>query len=349
MIYMLKKILILTFIILIGSYSWYSFQINRTYMMPTDHLEIEAGLGVKQISADLTIAGYIHSDFWFRVYIWRQKLDNKIQAGIYELPAKLNIKNLVNILTSHNTVDNSVRMTFIEGWNIEDIANYLNTEFGHDKNEFYSLVGYPISNPNNINGHTVSSSEFVKEYDFLLDKPTNVGLEGYIFPDTYLFKFDADLEDILQKIFDNFSIKLSDTMRADIAQQNKTIYEVVTIASILEREFQTVEDKKIGSGIIQNRLDIGMALQMDSTVNYATGKNLPGVTSTDLEVDSLYNTYKYSGLPPGPISNPGLDSLVAAIYPEETDYLYFLHDAEGKTYFAKTFSEHAVNKQKYLP
>ncbi len=345
---MLKKLIILAIIIIVAGYSWYSFQINKVYEVPTTDLEISAGLGVKQISSSLHTAGYIHNDFWFRVYVWRQELEDKFIAGMYELPSELSIVELVEILTTNNTISEAVKMTLIEGWTIENIADYLNTEFGHDKNEFYRLVGYPLSDPNNTNGKTISNSDFVSEYNFLSDKPAGVGLEGYIFPDTYLISPDASLEEILSKTFDNFFIKLSDTMRTDIEKQDKSIYEIVIVASILEREFRIASDKKIGAGIIQNRLDINMALQMDSTVNYITGKNLPGVTFTDLEVDSPYNTYKYPGLIPGPISNPGLDSLVAAIYPEETDYLYFLHDIEGNTYFAKTFAEHSQNKQRYL-
>ncbi len=344
----MKKVILLVILGVFIGYGWYSYQVNRVYELPITQLEISSGLGVKQISAELLEAGYIHNDFLFRVYVWQKGVENKFIAGLYELPKETSMAGLVEILTSSQTKNQSVKLTFIEGWSVEDIAKYLNNKFGHDENVFYKLVGYPFSSPENNEGITTYDDSFESEYSFLLDRPDGVGYEGYIFPDTYLVDSEATLQDILRKAFDNFDVKLSDQMRADIKKQNKTIYEIVTIASILESEFRDAEDKKIGAGIINNRLDIGMALQMDSTVNYITDKNLPSVTFQDLEVDSKYNTYKYAGLPPGPIANPGLDSLVAAIYPAETDYLYFLHDAKGNTYFAKTFAEHSRNKQKYL-
>lgn len=349
---MIKKFVQLLFILMLlvggGGYAWYWYQISHVYALPQRQVEISPGLGVKAISRDLTAAGIVANDFWFRTFIWQKGLEEEIIAGVYELPEKASMRQLVEILTSHTTVDAAVRVRFIEGWTIANMATYLHDEYKIVEDDWYQIVGYPLQSAYNTDGQTVFDPSYEATFTFLEDRPDGVGYEGYIFPDTYLVASDGGVDAILQKAFTNFDIKFSDEMRSTIASQGKSIYEIVTIASILEREFQTLEDKKVGAGVIANRLAIGMALQMDSTVNYITGKKLAAVTATDLEVDSPYNTYMYPGLPPGPIANPGLDSLIAAVYPEETEYLYFLHDLEGNTYFAKTHDEHVANKNKYL-
>jgi UPF0755 protein len=180
----------------------------------------------------------------------------------------------------------------------------------------------------------------------LADKPADATLEGYLFPDTYEVSTDQTCEQMIDAMLINFGNKLTPELQEKIKGQDKTIFEVVTMASLLEKEVKTLEDKKIVAGILHNRLQMGMPLQLDSTVNYITGKNDPGVLIKDTQIDSPYNTYKYKGLPIGPISNPGMDSISAALEPTETDYLYYLSD--GKTYYAKTLKEHAANRAKYL-
>ncbi|MGB0757180.1 MAG: endolytic transglycosylase MltG [Patescibacteria group bacterium] len=346
---------IIKFIVTLGvvaavlGFIWYSYEMNKDYTVRQQQVEISPGLGVKQISAELELAGLIHNDFVFRTYVWQKGLEEDFIAGVFDLPETMSQKDLVDILTSHNTIDNSIRITLIEGWSVDEIAETVSeTLEGVTLQDVYVEIGFPQTTKNNANGQTYSNPVYEEEYVFLQDRPEGTGYEGYVFPDTYIVKETATVEDVVRKAFDNFDVKFSEEMRRDVVAQGRTIYEVVTIASILEREFQTLEDKKVGAGIIQNRLDIGMALQMDSTVNYVTGKRLPAVTFEDLEVDSPYNTYMYPGLPPGPIASPGLDSLIAAVYPDTTSFLYFLHDPAGNTHFAETFDQHVANKAKYL-
>jgi UPF0755 protein len=142
----------------------------------------------------------------------------------------------------------------------------------------------------------------------------------------------------------NFGKKLNPELREKIAVQKKTIFDIVTMASLLEKEVITLDDKKIVAGILWKRLEIGMPLQLDATVNYVTGKNDPSVTIKDTTIDSPYNTYKYKGLPKGPISNPGIDSIIATIYPKKTNYWYYLTD--GKTIFSETLQQHNTAKAK---
>jgi UPF0755 protein len=145
----------------------------------------------------------------------------------------------------------------------------------------------------------------------------------------------------------NFSKKLNTGLREQIISQKKTVFEIITMASVIEKEVRTMDDKKIVSGIFWKRLETDMALQSCATVNYITGKNDPGVSLKDLEIDSPYNTYKYRGLPKGPISNPGLDSILSAIYPDQSKYWYYLSTSTGKIIFSKTFAEHRAAQAKY--
>jgi UPF0755 protein len=143
----------------------------------------------------------------------------------------------------------------------------------------------------------------------------------------------------------NFDQKLTPALMAEIKAQKKSIFSIVTMASLLEKEVKTQEDKKIVSGILWKRIAIGMPLQLDATINYITNKGDASVTIKDTKINSPYNTYKYYGLPKGPISNPGLDSISAAIYPTKTNYLYYLTD--GKTIFSETLEQH-IEAAKYL-
>lgn len=179
-----------------------------------------------------------------------------------------------------------------------------------------------------------------------VDLPEN--LEGYLFPDTYEFPLGVDSETIVRVMTSNFDTKITKDIREEIARQGKSLREIVIMASILEKEVKTFEDKKIVSGILWKRLSVSMPLQVDSTITYITGKKTIRISLEDTQIDSPYNTYKYLGLPPTPISNPGIESILAAVYPKESDYWYYLSKPDGKTVFSKTLSEHNVAKSKYL-
>ena len=165
-------------------------------------------------------------------------------------------------------------------------------------------------------------------------------LEGYLFPDTYYFEKSSSVEEVVKKMRDNFDKKITEDLTINS--------EIIILASIVQNEVNSVEDMSKVAGIFYNRLKIGMPLQSDATVNYVTGKKMRQPLIEDTKIESPYNTYLHLGLPPGPISNPGLDAIKAAIYPEDTDYMYFLNPLDGPTIFSKTFEEHNANKKKYL-
>lgn len=173
-------------------------------------------------------------------------------------------------------------------------------------------------------------------------------LEGYLFPDTYEISPEDGIEEIVEKMLDNFDKKLTSELREEISSQGKTVHEIVIMASLFEKEVRTFEDKKIVAGILWKRLESNMPLQVDATIIYITGKKTTKILKEELRIDSPYNTYKYKGLPLGPISNPGLESILAAIYPQESQYLYYLSTPEGETIFSRTLKEHNTAKAKYL-
>ncbi len=244
-----------------------------------------------------------------------------------------------------------VTLRFIEGWNARQIAAYLNydqdrTQLPHILNEADFLAAQQKFDTTN--------------YPLLAGKPKTAGLEGFLFPDSYRF-YESALNPassspeqisnlIIKKMLDNFSQKFTSEMQVQATKQNLSIYKIITLASIIEKETgASLTEKKIIAGIFYNRLKVGMPLQSDATVNYVTKKNEAMPSEADTKTDSPYNTYKYAGLPPGPIANPSLNAIIAALYPSESDYMYFLHDQKtGQAIYAKTFDEHIKNKFKYL-
>lgn len=227
----------------------------------------------------------------------------------------------------------------IEGWRNTDIAKELINQGLTSSSDFTKATWYDYSD----------------QFDFLKDKPKGIDLEGYLYPDTYRVYASSTAEEIITKMLTNFDNKLTAQMRADIKAQGKTINEIVTMASLIEKEapisYQTgkLDDAKIVSGIFWNRIRSGQALQSCATLAYVLGVNKPQYSEADTRIDSPYNTYQNPGLPPGPIANPGILAITAAIYPIKTNYNYFLTPSGSKDLvFARTYDEHLRNKNKYL-
>lgn len=171
--------------------------------------------------------------------------------------------------------------------------------------------------------------------------------EGYLFPDTYFFNHSMTDTEIAQIMTNNFDKQIK-SLESDIAKSKRSLDDIIKVASIVERETIFPEDRPKVAQVLWRRLDLKIPLQADVTFAYINGKGTFQLTDEDLKTDSPYNTYNRVGLPPTPIGNPGLDSIKAALYPSDTKYLYFLSDKKGRMYFAKTFEEHQVNREKYL-
>jgi UPF0755 protein len=256
------------------------------------------------------------------------------------------------------------KITIIEGWSNTEIQKYLERQLGISSTQFKEA------------NQSFSSDEF----SFLASKPVKASLEGFLFPDTYLVFPDSTAEEVFTKMLENFGKKLvkaqgelqpNSSGRFTIesypglvinGKPGISLYELIILASIIEGETgrdvsagnldsrQRLDaERKVVAGIFYNRLLIGQALQSDATVNYATGKSEAAPSLTDTQTPSLYNTYLHAGLPPGPIANPSLSSLIAVFSPVKTEYYYFLHkQPSGEVVYSKTFAEHTINKQKYL-
>ncbi len=291
---------------------------------------IKKGSDAKEISLELKKEKLIRHSSIFRIYVLFSRASKKLQAGQYELSPSMSLSEIVKKIFRGEVIKKKI--TIIEGWNLKDIASYFEENDICSREEFIELT----------------KKDFNGEFDILKDKPKDLSLEGYLFPDTYEIIPGTPPEEIIKKILSNFDKKLTSELKQEISRQKKTIFEIVTMASIIEKEVKTLEEKKIVSGIFWKRIKIGQPLQSCATINYITGKNNPAAFLKDIEIDSPYNTYKYYGLPLGPISNPGLDSIIAAIYPTETEYFYYLSTPEGKTIFSRTLKEHNAAKAKYL-
>jgi UPF0755 protein len=244
-------------------------------------------------------------------------------------------------------------ITIPEGWTSREIGQYFEGLGKWQSEEWLEVVGFPQVDYRQ-NKTMPALYDYSGEFTFLKDKPKYYSLEGYLFPDTYRIYASSTVSDAVVKLLANFDAKLTPQMRADIKAQGKTIYEIVTMASIVEKEAPIDnsggdnQDARLIAGIFWNRLKSGQGLQSDATLSYILGDTKASHSGSDLTVNSPYNTYKYRGLPPGPICNPGLVALQAAIYPLTSSYNYFLIAPDKKVYYARNYAEHLDNKYKYL-
>jgi UPF0755 protein len=292
---------------------------------PEASFTVTSGDGVRKVASDLDEAAIISYDFPFLVYLKFSGLSSSIQAGDYKLSATMSPKMIAEILTK-GRVD-SKKITIPEGWTIEDIGTYLEKEGVVTKSDF------------------LASARQNYDYDFLADKPAGQSLEGYLFPDTYQISNTTDADSIVKLMLDNFGQKLTSQIRASIDDSGKSIYEIVSLASVVEREVSKPEDRKLVAGVFWNRLTEGMALESCATIQYILKSDKPRFSYEETRVESPYNTYINPGLPVGPIGNPGIDSINAVLKPEKSDYVYFF-SAEGVTYYSKTLDEHEEKNSK---
>lgn len=335
---MIKKIIIFIAIVSVaGFFYWQNLNSPVDLNGHEQVFLVSKGETAKQTINNLKKENLIKSPFYFAYQLKRGQLN--IKAGEYLISPRLTAKEIIKILTQGDALSQERSITIIEGWNLKDIGAYLKNNQVVGADDYLKLAQAPLSG---------WKFDFLKS-DFLNDAPKQANLEGYLFPDTYRIFKETTAEQIISKMLNNFDKKLTLEMRAEIKRQKKTVYEIVTMASVIEKEVRSIDDMKIVSGIFWDRIKNLQALESCATLAYILGVNKAQYSIADTKVDSLYNTYKYRGLPPGPIANPGLNAIKAAIYPEFTGYNYFLSDpATGKTIYSKTLEEHNLNKYKYL-
>lgn len=288
---------------------------------------IEKGESVREIASDLESKELLKDDFLFLVYLKIKGLSGQLIAGDYLIRQDITPLQLIDTFTSGRIA--SIKITIPEGWTNDRIADYLNEKGIVTKEDF------------------LTATKKSYDYPFLAQKPADKDLEGFLFPDTYQLSYKVTADQIVQKMLENFQKKVDTPLSKEISAAGLEYYDLLKLASIVEREVAKPEDRKVVAGIFLSRLDEGMPLESCATIQYILKVNKTQFTYDETRTPSLYNTYLNPGLPAGPIGNPGLESIKAVIYPTITEFRYFL-SADGTTYFSKTFAEHEEKKVKYL-
>ncbi|PJE75621.1 endolytic transglycosylase MltG [Candidatus Uhrbacteria bacterium CG10_big_fil_rev_8_21_14_0_10_48_11] len=326
--------LVLSLLLYLGTFAGGIFRSPGGDASPV-HFVITKNENLGSIAQDLREKGLIVSTRTFEAYVWLRGWSRSLQAGEYTLGYDLNVRELAQILASGSDAASERTITIIEGWTIDDIARYLEKQGVVTADDFRQAL-------DRLADHETVS--------VLADKPASASLEGYLFPDSYRIFKGASADEVASKMLNTLDQKLAPDLRSAIAKRGQSIFTTLTVASILEKEIRDPADLPIAADVIYKRLGVGELLQSDATLNYllATGNKKPQLTFEDLKNPSSYNTYVHPGLPPGPIANPGLAAIKAAIYPDTNDYWYFLTDKEGHTHFAKDYETHLANKRKYL-
>lgn len=320
-------------ILLVGSFFYLRYRVCFSHGKNSEEkvFSIEEGSSNAKIAKKMKESGLISGEIYFYIYVKMNKVSRRIFPGEYIISGNMTIPEIVHIIT--NPEEKFENVTFPEGFTFRQIADRLDAS-GLPGEEFLELAKNPVN--------------LKKRYSYLQSDDV-LNLEGYLFPDTYFFKKDISAENIAGRLLDTFDEKLDNNLREEIIRQGKTIKEIVTMASILEKEVQTLEDMKIASGIFWKRISVGQRLESDAPLSYILDDNNDSHSGKDLEINSPYNTYRYAGLPPGPICNPGKNAILAAVYPEESPYFFFLTgkiDGTKKVLYARNYEEHLANKRK---
>lgn len=299
------------------------------------NFNIEQGESTQALIEQLYLAGLIPDTSTFSTYLSYSGLDTTIQAGRYSLTPAMTPVEIAHALQDATPKD--VDFNIIAGWRVEEIAAALPTSgLTISEDEFLQTVAVvPIS-------WTLSS-----------DIPPGMGLEGFLMPGSYTIPREASIDQLISTILDAFSAQVTPELKDGFEKQGLSLYEAVTLASIVQREAVLEDEMPVIASVFYNRLDAGMPLASDPTVQYTLGYNsntgtwwTNPLSLEDLQVDSPYNTYIYPGLPPGPIANPGIQSLQAVALPADTPYYYFRSacDGSGRHLFSETFDEHLQNE-----
>jgi len=298
---------------------------------------IESGENVSTVAYHLKRIGLITDPELFRRIVQYWEADGDIQAGVYSLQPNMTMEEIMREL-QHGRMPTTT-VTIPEGWRIEQIAALLEESGIVPAQEFSHAAMFVGS-----------------DYDFLRDRPpsSSTSVEGFLFPDTYQFPEQVSAQRIVAIMLQNWDERIPDEVLQEVDDLDMSLYEVVTLASIVEREVVVPEERPLVAGVYLNRLEQGMYLQSDPTVQYAKGYNEeterwwnPMIQEEAITVVSPYNTFLNEGLPPGPICNPGLRSIKAVLEPEASDYLFFYAKGDGSHVFAVTYEEHLRNEEIY--
>jgi UPF0755 protein len=334
----LKKLLVLVILLagcgLAGSqgYDWLSYQVHAPVSARSQPVtvHIDEGESPDQIAQDLADKGLVRNKDVFVYYMRYTGARSRLQAGDFVLNRNMSMAQITDQLQYGKPSQVAVRLP--EGFTLQQMAAEA------EKDGLGKAAGY-----------VAAATDSGWNYAFLQDRPGGRSLEGFLFPDTYLLDKSAGTRDLVKRQLDRFDQVFTPELRAQAAQATssrpaESIYDIVILASMVEREVNREPDRARVCSVYYNRLAAGTLLQVDATVLYGEGKS---TGQPDTSVDTPYNTYLHKGLPPGPISNPGLSAIQACINPEKTDFMFYFTDPKGVTHFQKTSAEFDQQKKQY--
>jgi len=342
---MFKRMLIVLFVLAILSLAAYVAGSNfyNQHLQPVDPealddyrlIEIPSGANAAVIGELLYSDGLINNQQVFQLYVRRHGLGHRFIAGVYYLSPSLSLEQITAKLAAGDIYSDTVWFTIPEGFTVQEIALCLEEKGLVDSSAFLDFARRPSAD-------MMNNFPFLKE---VTDPQVEFLLEGYLFPDTYEVLPESGVEDIVSLMLRRLEQIITDEDQQRIADLNSSLHEILTIAAMVEREGRVDHERPLIAGVIYNRLEIDMLLQIDATIQYALGETKEFLTFKDLEIKSPYNTYLFGGLPPGPIAAPGAASIKAALYPEASEYFYYnyKYDSSGEHYFSHTLKEHLEN------
>ncbi len=330
---------VIVIFVLLGMYFWYRHELspanggNDVRSIVT----IPSGSSVSSIAQLLSKQGLIRSPFFFSWFVRLHSDQSRLLAGTYVLYPSLSTPEVVNILMGSHAPEMTV--TIPEGFTVKDIDALLAAKG-------LSASGDLL--------HCAQTCDF-QTFMFLPRQGKDAAerggmLEGYLFPDTYFVTREQFFSKFfVERLLGVFRQRVSVGLAKDIAASGHSLSDIVTMASLVEAETRTDAERPIVAGILWKRYEKHMSLGVDASVRYILGKKSASLTESDLSIDSPYNLRKFRGLPPGPISNPGLSSIEAALHPQASPYFYYLHDANGQIHYAVTNDDQNVNRERFLP
>lgn len=307
---------VLTSFLAICAYSAFLYVTSTPSSFPVDmEIQIEPGTSTKEAAQIFKDAGVVHSKLALLVQLRLKHPNDSVKASTYIFEEPLSLAQVAEVLVVGDNTSNLIRITHREGESNRELSRVADAALSDfDASVFLSLADY---------------------------------VEGKLFPETYFVPPTYTAEDLFVLLTETFATKLA-PLQAEINAHPLTLDEIIILASILEREANSLESKKLVSGILQTRLGIGMALQVDASMEYVLDKPLKELTAEDLKMESPYNTYLNPGLPPTPIGNPGLEAIEAVLRPTPSNYLFYITGDDGNFYYAEDFEAHKLNVARHL-
>lgn len=297
-------------------------------------VEIPDGSSTTGIAEILLKNNLIKDTRVFKYYAKKTNADSRLKAGSFVLSRDMDVDNILKVLIKGGASSNTVNITLIEGLTMEESAKSISEQLGLDYDKLISLMNNP--------------GKYSADYKFLADNPNIESLQGYLLPETYNVYINSDEDKIIKMLLYQFDEFYKQEIIPLLPNSKLKTEDVVNLASIVEKEAVLDEERDEVAKTFLNRLDINMKLQSCATVNYAHGVWKERLTNEDLAIDSPFNTYIITGLPPKPINSPGKKSILSVLQPADVDYLYFVARGDGSHYFSNNYEDHLAAKNKYL-